>query len=139
MPSPEIHQSIALTHANGCKHITCVSTDRVLVSDRKNKMMLTNIAGDILHYRGDLCSSFFKGYGLHTVNTNGELIYIDGKNNINKLSRNLKTSNTFIECTDKTHVPQCVYCSEFNGDLLVAVLIVNTRSTISSSSVVKRY
>lgn len=84
MPSPELHQSIALTHADGCKHITCVSTDRVWVSDRKNKMMLTNIAGDILHNRGDLCSSFFKGYGLHTVNKEGDLIFVDGKYNIKK-------------------------------------------------------
>lgn len=139
MSSPELHQSITLTNADGCKHITCLTPDRVWVSDRKNNIMLTSTTGDTLHNREDLCSGFFKGYGLHTVNTDGELIYIDGEYNINKLSRNLKTATTFIKSTDKTLLPQCMYCSTFNGDLLVAVLIVNTRSTILSSSVVKRY
>lgn len=138
MSSPELHQSITLTNADGCKHITCLTPDRVWVSDRKNNIMLINATGDTLHNREDLCSSFFKGYGLHTVNKEGELIYIDRKYNINKLSTNLKTVATFIELTDETLLPQCVYCSAFNGDLLVAVLIMKGGSIVLYS-LVNRY
>lgn len=102
--------------------------------------MLMNTTGDTLHSREALCNDFVKGYGLHTVNREGELIFIDGKNTINKLSKKLKKVTTFIKLKDKTLLPQCVYCSKFTGDLLIAVLKVNTKgSSFMSSYVVRRY
>lgn len=85
MPSPEFHQSITLTNTNRCNHITFVTSYKIWVSDEKN-IRLTNATGNTLLDMGDMCSDFFKGNGIHTVNRHGELIYIDWKYNINKLS-----------------------------------------------------
>ncbi|XP_052692406.1 uncharacterized protein LOC128170687 isoform X1 [Crassostrea angulata] len=153
MPSPELHQTITLKNADGCKHITFMTSDQIWVSDKNNNIMLTNKTGvsdrknnitltatssDTMQRQKNFLSNFYKGFGLHIVNREGEFVYIDRENNINKLARNLKTITTFIKLTDKIQLPQCVYCSPLTGDLLVAAFIVNTRSFLPSS-VVKRY
>lgn len=60
-------------------------------------------------------------YGSHTVNTEGELIYMNSKFNMNKLSKDMKTITPFIVVTDSTWKPMCIYCSNFTGDLLVGI------------------
>eukprot|EP00105_Crassostrea_gigas_P044863 XP_019929011.1 PREDICTED: E3 ubiquitin-protein ligase TRIM9-like [Crassostrea gigas] len=44
----EFHQSLTLTGVDGCYHISCVTSDRVWVSDRYN-LMLTDTTGVPLH------------------------------------------------------------------------------------------
>uniref|UniRef100_K1P850 Tripartite motif-containing protein 2 n=1 Tax=Magallana gigas TaxID=29159 RepID=K1P850_MAGGI len=114
----EFHQSLTVTGVGGCYHISCVTSDRVWVSDNRNNLMLTDTTGDPLHRVEDLCRGL---YGLHTVNSESELIYIDWKYNINKLSKDMKTTTTFIETTDSTWRPRCVYWSPSTGDLLVGM------------------
>ncbi|XP_052693195.1 uncharacterized protein LOC128171446 [Crassostrea angulata] len=113
----ELHQSLTLTGVGRCFHISCVTSDRVWVSDWRNNLMLTDTTGVPLHRVEDSCS----GYGLHTVNSESELIYIDRNDNINKLSKDMKTTTTFIERTDSTWEPRCVYWSPSTGDLLVGM------------------
>ncbi|XP_065939276.1 uncharacterized protein [Magallana gigas] len=113
----EFHQSLTVTGVGRCYHISCVTSDRVWVSDHYI-IMLTNTTGVSLHRVKDLCSDL---YGLHTVNSESELIYIDRKYNINKLSKDMKTTTTFIERTDSTWEPRCVYWSPSTGDLLVGM------------------
>ncbi|XP_052692735.1 uncharacterized protein LOC128171010 isoform X3 [Crassostrea angulata] len=118
----EFHQSLTLTGVDGrCDHISCVTSDRVWVSYDKNKLMLTDTTGVPLHRVKDLCNGLYGGNGLHAVNSESELIYIDRNSNINKLSKDMKTTTTFIERTDSTWRPQCVYWSSSTGDLLVAM------------------
>ncbi|XP_052693110.1 uncharacterized protein LOC128171369 [Crassostrea angulata] len=112
----ELHQSLTVTGVDGCFHISCVTSDRVWVTGYNN-LMLTDTTGVPLHRVKDSCC----GNGLHTVNSESELIYIDRKYNINKLSKDMKTTTTFIERTDSTWVPQCVYWSPSTGDLLVGM------------------
>ncbi|XP_052693128.1 uncharacterized protein LOC128171381 isoform X1 [Crassostrea angulata] len=121
----ELHQSLTLTGVGRCYHISCVSSDRVWVSDRYN-LMLTDTTGVPLHRVEDSWSGLYSGYGSHTVNSESELIYIDRKRNINKLSKDMKTSTTFIERTDSTWEPQCVYWTPSTGDLLVAMCNYDT-------------
>nr|XP_034331027.1 uncharacterized protein LOC105337770 [Crassostrea gigas] len=116
MSGPELCQSLTLTDVGGCAHISCVTSDRVCVSD-ENKLILTNTTGITLHNAEDI----WKGDGLHTLNTEGELIYIDRNFNINKLSRDMKTTSSYIERTDAKWRPRCVYWSLSTGDLLVAM------------------
>ena len=58
--------------------------------------------------------------GIHTVNNNGEFVYIENNSNIN-IIKDSKTPTTFITNTDSTWEPRCVYCSPSSGDLLVGM------------------
>uniref|UniRef100_K1QJI6 Tripartite motif-containing protein 2 n=1 Tax=Magallana gigas TaxID=29159 RepID=K1QJI6_MAGGI len=121
----ELHQSLTVTGVDRCYHISCVTSDRVWVSDWNNNLMLTDTTGVPLHRVEDSC----RGYGgLHTVNSESELIYIDRYYYIKKLSKDMKTTTTFIERTDSTWEPQCVYWSPSTGDLLVGMYNDRTRT-----------
>uniref|UniRef100_A0A8W8HKL3 Tripartite motif-containing protein 3 n=1 Tax=Magallana gigas TaxID=29159 RepID=A0A8W8HKL3_MAGGI len=117
MSPPELLHCLTLTGV-GCFHISCVTSDRVWVSDW-GILILTDTTGVPLHHVKDSCRDLYKG--LHTVNSESELIYIDRKRNINKLSKDMKTTTTFIERTDSTWWPGCVYWSPSTGDLLVGM------------------
>uniref|UniRef100_A0A8W8NJT7 B box-type domain-containing protein n=1 Tax=Magallana gigas TaxID=29159 RepID=A0A8W8NJT7_MAGGI len=119
----ELHQSLTVTGVDRCRHISCVTSDRVWVSEGNN-LMLTDTTGVPLHRVEDSCSDLY--IGIHTVNSESELIYIDMYSNINKLSKDMKTTTTFIERTDSTWVPRSVYWSPSTGDLLVAMYNIDT-------------
>lgn len=118
--SPELLHTITLKDFFGCVHISCVTPDRVWVTDSKCKLILTNTRGDTLHNLEELWDDLYYN-GLHTVNSESELIYISRHFNINKLSKDLKTTTTFIRRTDSTWRPQCVYWSPSTKDLLVGM------------------
>ncbi|XP_065937594.1 uncharacterized protein [Magallana gigas] len=121
----ELHQSLTLTGVDHCLHISCVTSDRVWVSDYNN-LMLTDTTGVPLHRVEDSWSGLS---GLHTVNSESELIYIDRNFiNINKLSKDMKTTTTFIEITGSTWRPRCVYWSPSTGDLLVGMYNYDTNT-----------
>ncbi|XP_065930892.1 uncharacterized protein [Magallana gigas] len=119
MSPPELLPSLTVTGVRRCYHISCVTSDRVWVSDYRDNIMLTNTTGVPLHRVEDSR----RGRGLHTVNSESELIYIDEDYNINKLSKDMKTTTTFIERTDSTWRPRCVYWSPSTGDLLVGMYV----------------
>uniref|UniRef100_K1Q7V4 Tripartite motif-containing protein 3 n=1 Tax=Magallana gigas TaxID=29159 RepID=K1Q7V4_MAGGI len=118
--------SLTVTDVRLCYHISCVTSDRVWISDDIKNLILTDTTGVSLHGVGDLCSDLYGG--LHTVNSESELIYIDRNYNINKLSKDMKTTTTFIERTDSTWEPRCVYCSPSTGDLLVGMCYIHTKT-----------
>lgn len=120
MSTAELHQSVKVTGITGCRHISCVTSDRVWVSDAENNLVLINTAGDILHHVRDLYNDFFSG-GLHTVNNDNELIYISMGYKIMKLSKDMKITSTYLEATDTPWIPQCVYWSRSTRDLLVGI------------------
>lgn len=120
MTPPKLLKSITVTGVESCYFISRVTSDHVWVSDRKN-LILTNTTGDTLKHVEHLCSELEKLYidlcgELHTVNSESELIYIDRKYNINKLSNDIKTTTTFIE-TPRLYMETTVCAS--TGDLLV--------------------
>nr|XP_034319707.1 uncharacterized protein LOC105324223 isoform X3 [Crassostrea gigas]XP_034319708.1 uncharacterized protein LOC105324223 isoform X3 [Crassostrea gigas] len=123
----ELHQSLTMTGVDRCLHISCVTSDRVWVSDYINNLMLTDTTGVPLHRVEDSLSGYLYR-GLHTVNSESELIYIDRNYNINKLSKDMKTTTTFIERTDFTWGPRCVYWSPSTGDLLVGMYNYDTKT-----------
>nr|XP_022337268.1 uncharacterized protein LOC111133298 [Crassostrea virginica] len=117
MSSPVLQKSLLVTGVDVCVHISCVTLDRVWVSDINNLILTDTATGKQLYSVEDSLHSF----GTHTVNCDSELIYIDEDKNINKLSRELKTTTTLIKLTDTTWKPLCVYCSPSSGDLLVGM------------------
>lgn len=113
-----------------CCHITIVTSNRFWVSDDKNNLILSNSAGNTLHHLDGLSrTDVSTKYGSHTVNSEGELIYMNSKFNIDKLSKDMKTITPFIEITDSTWKPQCIYCSNFTGDVLVGMYKKKAKST----------
>lgn len=79
---PEDLQSLTIENVDSCVHILNVAPDRLFVSDHKCNIIITNTAGENLHHLDDLGRRF-----IFTVNSDGELIYIDKKCIINKLSK----------------------------------------------------
>ncbi|XP_061193746.1 uncharacterized protein LOC133201976 [Saccostrea echinata] len=118
-----LQKSVTVTGVSECNHISRVSSDRVWISDYYNNLILTNTAGDKLHHLTDIRSGYSGG---HTVNNDGDLIYIDSHGNINKLSTENTVKTTLIKYTAPWR-PRCVYSSPSTGDLLVAMFNTDTR------------
>ncbi|XP_056003897.1 uncharacterized protein LOC125682758 [Ostrea edulis] len=116
MSTPVLHTSVCVTGVSGVGHISRVMSDRVWISEYNN-LILTDTTGDTIHRVTDIITLYT---GVHTVNSSGELIYIDSDDNINKLSVNNHTVTTQIECT-YPWIPLCVYCSPSTGDLMVGM------------------
>ncbi|XP_056018198.1 uncharacterized protein LOC125682793 [Ostrea edulis] len=117
MSTPVLHTSVCVTGVSCVRHISRVMSDRVWVSDDDN-LILTDTTGDTIHRVTGITPWY--GGGPHTVNSSGELIYIDSKRNINKLSVDNHTVTTQIEDTSPWQ-PLCVYCSPSTGDLMVGM------------------
>eukprot|EP00105_Crassostrea_gigas_P038721 XP_019922869.1 PREDICTED: uncharacterized protein LOC109618788 [Crassostrea gigas] len=122
MSPPKLLHSLTVTGVGGCFHISCVTSDRVWVSDDEDNIILTDTTGVPLHRVEHSDSVYTLSNGLHTVNSESELSYIGSNYNINKLSKDMKTTTTFIERTYSIWRQQCVYWSPSTGDLLVGML-----------------
>lgn len=116
---PRLHQSLSITELVRCGHITCATPDRIWTS-YEGKLSLMNTIGDTLYYLEDIYFGIFEN-GVHTMTSDGELIYIDMETNIKKLSKEMENTITYIPCTTSHWIPECVYCSSCNGDLLVGM------------------
>lgn len=60
---------------------------------------------------------------MFSVNSENELIYIDNKWNINKLSNDLPKITIFIARTETSIHPMSLYCSSLTGDVFVGMWI----------------
>ncbi|XP_078321612.1 uncharacterized protein LOC144621743 [Crassostrea virginica] len=118
LSSPVVQKSLSVTGVEYCEHISCVTPDRVWVSDVNNIILTDTATGKQLHSVEHSPNSVT---GKHTVNCKGELIYIDKEHNIIKLCNDMETTTTLIKHTDTTWRPLCVYCSPSSGDLLVGM------------------
>ncbi|XP_061171145.1 uncharacterized protein LOC133180694 [Saccostrea echinata] len=133
MSTPVLHTTVKLTGVSRVRHISCVTSERVWITDGVNSnVILTNITGDTLHQLTDI-ASYIWNYGAHTVDITGDLIYIDRDYNINKLSKDNRTKSTLIKKTEQLE-PHCVYCSPSNGDLMVVMY-----NTYTKTAFVNRY
>ncbi|XP_078311598.1 uncharacterized protein LOC144618789 isoform X1 [Crassostrea virginica] len=123
LSSPVLQKSLSVTGVDQCLHISCVTPDRVWVSDEDNLILTDTATGKQLH---SVEHSLDSGTGIHTVNCEDELIYIDKERNIIKLCNDMKTTTTLIKHTDTTWRPRSVYCSPSSGDLLVGMCRYDT-------------
>nr|XP_022287632.1 uncharacterized protein LOC111100241 [Crassostrea virginica] len=136
---PVVQKSLSVTGVKQCRHFSCVTPDRVWVSDRNNLISTDTATGKQLH---SVEHSLGSWSGIHTVNFEGELIYIDKERNIIKLCNDMKTTTTLIKHTDTTWEPRCVYCSPSSGDLLVGMDREDTDTdtyTVTRTGKVMRY
>lgn len=112
-PPKKLSISPKVTGIVCCHHISCVTPDRAWVSESQH-LILTNKAGETLHHLKDLCREFHSG--LHTVNSDGELFYIDKDYNIKRLSRDLQNTTLFLETTASRKVPQFMNLPMYTSD-----------------------
>lgn len=133
MTSPDIHQSFTMDGVEQCCLIACVASDRVWVGDGKH-FILKNTTESTLKKLNDRGCVFYDnpfvlsteehkcarfGYGLHTVNSEIKLIYIDWIGHINMFSKDIKTKTLFIERTYLNWVIRCLHWFPITGDVLV--------------------
>ena len=120
MDNTVFHKSLLLTDVNRCSHISFVTPDRVWVSD-ENILILKDTTWNsrVLYSVKNVLLANISG--VHAVNRDGELIFINKKGNIDKLSKDRKTIATFIRNPDSAWTPMCIYCSPSAMDLLVAL------------------
>lgn len=128
---PELHRSIMVPNIDSCDHISSVASDRYWINNKENLILISPEQNNASH-KTYLCSGF--SGGIHTVNRESELIYIDNMYNISKLSIDMEKITTLIETTDSSWRPRCVYWSSSSGDLLVAIYKIGTMT-----GKVKRY
>lgn len=129
MSFPELLRIPTVEDVHCCYHIACVAEDRVWVSDDKSNLISANSTGGTLHKVEDLRFHSYGGLGSHTVNIERKLIYIDKHFNIKELSKDMKTNTIFIQRQDSTWEPQCMYSSQYTGDLLVAMYRDKTKES----------
>ncbi|XP_062574104.1 uncharacterized protein LOC134235944 [Saccostrea cucullata] len=133
IPSPVIKKSVAVTGLAAGRHISCTSSDEIWVSDTNNLAKI-NSTGDILHQETNVINS---DYGVHTATNAGELIFIDNKFNINKMSYDTKI--TKLMGSKGVDTALCVYFSTFIEDLLVGMGRYNSIKRRYSNCKVIRY
>ena len=98
LSSPVLQKSLSVTGVNCSYHISCVTPDRVWVSDRNNLILTDTATGKKLHSVNESATADF---GIHTVNCCRELIYIDKKQKLIKLCEDMKTTNTLLKYNKK--------------------------------------
>ena len=132
MPTPVFQKSIKLGHFFG-SDFSFVSTKLIWVHDGHNLILKDTMTGENIHLVDDSCES----EGTNTLNREGELIYVNKNYNINILKKNRQTKTAFIERTCSTWEPMSLYCSPFNGDLLVGMGIPDTYPNAGKGKVLR--
>ena len=123
-PIPELQRVGTLKNFASCEHISCVTRDRVWISERNKLVLIDMTTGEIIHTLNDVVSGFW--LGLHTVNVDCELLYISNDNTIIKLSNDRKTSTKLVDFDFKMGLdvkPRSLYCSPSSGDVLIGMHI----------------
>lgn len=117
MPSTVFQKFLKVKDVKCTCHISCVTKDRVWTGDYDNNIILTNTAtGDILYSVQNALRSFS---GIHTVNHEGELLYVDEDYNVKKITKDMENIN-FIR-TESEWLPRCLYCSPDTGEVMVGM------------------
>lgn len=121
MSAPELQHAFTVKGVAHCFHISFATTDRVWVSDHNRDLILTDKTGGTIQRVGDLKINPISA-GLHTVNNEGALFYVNMDFTIIKLSANMKSTTYF----SKNLEPQCVvigiYYSFTTDELILGML-----------------
>lgn len=120
MSAAKLQRFFTVSDITYCRHISCATSDQIWVSEGKN-LLMTSRAGAILYRLSDLDKN--NSYGSHTVTREGELLYVDNKYTIKKLSKNQIEIETYMKVYGETRSaminPPCLFCSPLTGNLLI--------------------
>jgi hypothetical protein len=119
--TPVYQRSFSVKDVGSVDYVSLVTSDLFWVSDYYD-LVLTDTEGITIHR----VIGITPGYsGMHTVNSSGELIYIDRVLNIKKLSTDNGTVTHLLRCTERWR-PHCVHSSPSTGDLIVGMYKIDT-------------
>lgn len=106
--------------AKEVKHISCLMSNRVWVSDMK-KIKEIDENGRILRE----LNLYFTLFGSHTLTKDGDLLFLKD-NDVYMLTSNGEVRNLFIHAS----VHFCIHCSRMNDDILIGDINIVTRYNI---------
>lgn len=120
LPKVEFHHTFTVNDVFNCYHISCINLDSIWVSCMIQGLILLNRSVEKIFRLNEKYMFFASGY--HTVNKEGELIYIG---NDFKLSKFSKENKTIPICRanelSQEWAPECVYSSPVTEDILVGM------------------
>ncbi|XP_078330663.1 uncharacterized protein LOC144624640 [Crassostrea virginica] len=116
---PELKSVVKLNNFASCQHISWVTRDQVWISERNKLVLIDTTTGNIIHTVNDVVDGWW--WGLHTLNTDCELLYVSTDNSITKLSNDRKTATPVYTMKGTSYQPKSLYCSLFTGDLLIGM------------------
>ena len=124
MAVPELQKSSTFKTFTSCEHISCVTREKIWISER-NKLFLIDITtGSILHTINDIVDGWW--WGLHTVSIDRDLFFISNDNRIIKLSSDRKTAKTVYDSKNFPVQLRCLYCSPFTDDLVIGMKFLSS-------------
>lgn len=114
LPKLESYEAYSVRDVSGCYHISCSYSDDIWISDNEENLVLmgTNASDfpeENIYQINDLCCEYLNCYGIHTVDSDFHLIYIDWCYDI--LKTDLQTSTLFLKKSYSKMRPTCVYWS----------------------------
>ena len=121
--------SYVIKDVDRCHHISHVTLDRVWVNDGNSLILADTTTGvtlkrlPILRYGSCL--------GLHSVNSERELIYIENSSAVKKYCNDMSTKTVFKMKKRRYSdwLPVCLYCSPSTGDLLIGKMRYDTNKS----------
>lgn len=122
LPKVEFHHTFTVNDVFNCNHISCINLDRIWVSGMIGGLNLSNRSGENLLHLNLNVTPLLSGY--HTVNRDGDLIYIGNNYKLSKISK----ENKIIPICRTDELSQeweseCVYSSPITEDILVGMSI----------------
>lgn len=122
LPKVEFHHTFTMNDVVNCNHITCINLDSIWVSCMIRGLILLNRSGEKIFSLNEKYLFFVSGY--HTVNKEGELIYIGNDFKLSKFSKEIKTIPICrANELSQEWAPECVYSSPVTEDILVGMSI----------------
>lgn len=116
MYSPKLQTSLTLKHVSGCCHISIETSERVWVSGKDN-LIFTNSKGAISY-----CLKNFNEFcGMHSINKDKKLIYIDDEYNIITLANPMEKEMTCSSIKSFEWKPKCLSYCRSTDDILVGM------------------
>ncbi|XP_062596330.1 uncharacterized protein LOC134257753 [Saccostrea cucullata] len=106
-----------IPHITHVRHISCGTSDRLWISGTED-LVLTDIKTKKTLYKLPVTTD---GYGCHSVNREGALIFIDGASNIKKLSEGREAE--LLMRTTEPWKPISIHCSHSSDTLLIGMII----------------
>lgn len=122
-------KSFRVTGIKDCYQISAAPNGQFWLRDED--LRLTDLTGATIHKVSDVLAD----WAIQSVTKEGELIYLDSKSNICKLSLDNKKRKSLVQVKDPWK-PSCIFCSSYNGDILVG-MIRYEQAKVTESDVVE--
>nr|XP_022310169.1 uncharacterized protein LOC111115641 isoform X2 [Crassostrea virginica] len=126
----KVLDSYLITGVDCCHHLSCVTPEHVWVNDGKSIILADTKKGVTLK-RLPILRIYQPWFGLHSVNSERELIYIENISTVKKCCDDM-TIKTVLKMKKRRKpewLPVCLYCSPSTSDLLIGKIIIGTDGT----------